>query len=895
MHRARGRRRSQPRSDDLRDRINQLRRQKHAEIVDDQQNDNAVRDDESLSLSLSSVDEDKNFEQQRQRRSPSPYARAARRPVYKRSKSPPQSRSRSPVLRRGEKKSKKSKKSKKDKKSKSRERTETKRVEKRRDSREFRNRYERPSTSQGLPLESQSWEDKVSQFMKKINKDDLPKAPPPETCVEEPSCDSVTLTPLMKFVAKKLSKQKSALVLSGPFQYSILSLLSRSEWVAARVIQMLEEAGFDNDWLYDNSIIKGGPGLKSSLMEALNEGKVALGKEKGVRDQFVKVIEIIVTYFTSDGTATVESEPEEEPQRAGLSAVLGRISEPSQPPPEPIENQQVHEINHWSMLADNIQSSNLTSFESIESYLSQDLLRVTTQDQETSKILLSLDGRAAKDVFEVARHMVMCWVNAGYSFDQLWNIVNVTSTEDLLPPRDPTDTSGYFIVPNKAKDRDFLAHKFINQFKKMNRSMNDRQIDYVVWKSLVFVMRGCGKSFNSNTNNYNVCYNYLPPGIREMETKTKFKPGTTQGTFTDVPLDMELSEDPMNIIIDPSGHQRTNKETIPRRKYFVCSISIDFVHFKGKPQVYQLGIYGQDMSTLQLYIVPDELKSQGNTLESLGFTLNQNLNKYFFVQSGTGCVVASNMSKAMEKMIQFLEQKRDAADGANKNNGVVLLCKDREELAAFLSILSHTPTLTLETIKGFGLLEPIAHLSDFQLNMVNNDVCVSATVTAQERSEQVLAKSKPEVLFKALEAALQVFNPGYDTFVRPHCFPSDGTAIKHLKARSKKIEEFYTLELYLAAELKRNRIECYLEGIYSASKDSRHKSDIVAHRFCQALVDVNLTMDVLRNKFQSIAVFTINPDLVLNLMDKPQRLKVINQTRACIDFVRRYFRSFNNI
>ena len=51
---------------------------------------------------------------------------------------------------------------------------------------------------------------------------------------------------------------------------------------------------------------------------------------------------------------------------------------PGLPPPEPAVSE---EINHWSMLADNMQSSSLRSFENIESYLSQDLLRVTTQNK----------------------------------------------------------------------------------------------------------------------------------------------------------------------------------------------------------------------------------------------------------------------------------------------------------------------------------------------------------------------------------------------------------------------------------------------------------------------------------------------------------------------------------
>ena len=69
--------------------------------------------------------------------------------------------------------------------------------------------------------------------------------------------------------------------------------------------------------------------------------------------------------------------------------------------------------------------------------------------------------------------MVMCWVNAGYTYDQLCNVVRLTQSEDILPPRDPNDTTRFFILPKKGpKDKEFLAHKFILQFKTMNKSMN---------------------------------------------------------------------------------------------------------------------------------------------------------------------------------------------------------------------------------------------------------------------------------------------------------------------------------------------------------------------------------------------------------------------------------------
>ena len=52
------------------------------------------------------------------------------------------------------------------------------------------------------------------------------------------------------------------------------------------------------------------------------------------------------------------------------------------------------------MLADNMESSSLRSFEMIENYLSQDLLRVTGQNKEDADALLMIDGRPTKDAFE---------------------------------------------------------------------------------------------------------------------------------------------------------------------------------------------------------------------------------------------------------------------------------------------------------------------------------------------------------------------------------------------------------------------------------------------------------------------------------------------------------------
>ena len=82
----------------------------------------------------------------------------------------------------------------------------------------------------------------------------------------------------------------------------------------------------------------------------------------------------------------------------------------------------------------------------------------------------------------------------------------------------------------------------------------------------------------------------------------------------------------------------------------------------------------------------------------------------------SGCVLAhAYINKALEKLVEFLEKKRQAGD-ENQNNGLVLLCKNQDCLAALLNLLS--PDLSLNTIKGFGLLDSVCQLDEIQVSIL---------------------------------------------------------------------------------------------------------------------------------------------------------------------------------
>ena len=281
-----------------------------------------------------------------------------------------------------------------------------------------------------------------------------------------------------------------------------MSVLSEKQWVAARTVQLLEEKGFDNDWLYETVSIKGGSAMKEELINSVKSGIIDIDRnDKLSRNQVIFVIGLIIQYFTSEEEEDEEGDDDEEAEvdsgngSRGVGALLDKIVATKPPPPPSTappddDEKSDQKVNHWSMLADNIQASNLNTFDELENYLSKDLLRLASVNVEDAAELLQLDGRATKDAFSVARHMIMCWVNAGYNFHQLWNIVNNKNAEEILPPRDPNDNSKFFLVQNKTNNKSrILAFQFLGQFKTMNKNMNERQIDYAVYKSLLFVMR----------------------------------------------------------------------------------------------------------------------------------------------------------------------------------------------------------------------------------------------------------------------------------------------------------------------------------------------------------------------------------------------------------------------
>ena len=159
---------------------------------------------------------------------------------------------------------------------------------------------------------------------------------------------------------------------------------------------------------------------------------------------------------------------------------------------------------------------------------------------------------------------------------------------------------------------------------------------------LISNFRGCGKTLTAPTGNgshYHVSYNYLPPGLREMEAKKYVSNSSLESAgdaYVSSTSELELSADPMNSILDPNAViiKQSKKEVLPKKKYFTVALHLEWIMYRGKAQVYEICIQGQDMTNLELFVVPYDLKKETELMERLGFTFNKNLDKYYFVQPG---------------------------------------------------------------------------------------------------------------------------------------------------------------------------------------------------------------------------------------------------------------------
>ncbi|TRY71216.1 hypothetical protein TCAL_16407 [Tigriopus californicus] len=774
---------------------------------------------------------------------------------------------------------------------------------------------------------SGSWEDRVNAFMQSLGAPTPPSPPlgsspgpsdppPPGIEEDEEAFDDLKATPLIRYVAGKIIELK----LEGVFQYNLLSLLSRSEWVAARAIELLAQAGYDESTLYLMATTQGGPALEAELKSAVFTGKVRIGPKPELLSQVLRVIEGVVKYFTAQGdesSSDDELDPVEDTTenklranriQSGLGSTLARLA--SQKAQEKVENAE--EImpeqppeNPWTHMYDHIQAQSLKSYSEMKTFLAKDLLRIADDN-------ISPSGKG----FDIAQDMVLSLVLVGYRLENLQQLVHQTPAEDILPPKEG--------LMSAERGKRFLFHVVLRRLKSMRANLpplSDLQLEYLVRKALTFVMRGCDKMpvQTKAPPGCNIVFNYLPPGLRESENQGQnglissedydqnrlIDEGETPKNGAPINAEDKESTDPLNSILNPQSTEASSRSNeMPSRKYLLGYIHLEWVSIRGRPQIYEVSLQMSDMSSMNLYTMTEPLMKASETLEILGFVRNPDRQEVYFVQEGLGCTKALRLDKAFEKVSKFLEEKRNLSTGENKNNGLILVCYSEEELALIHRTFEETghKNLFIDVVKGFGCVEHFIDRNKSKkyfyggpkFNVSGEDSFYQTELKRGIHATHSISKSKAGSLSQALEYFLESA-PQYKNFILPTCCPSLSPKLLEIRRKLVQIEEMYHLEVYIAAQLKNQRTQLFLEGIFQAhmGKDIRDKPSVVASRFCRLLVEAGFDKGTLSRCFAKNQDFSINSSVFLDKMNMSQRLQVMDQTMRCIRLIQTYFQPQN--
>ncbi|QQP51134.1 Hypothetical protein FKW44_012381, partial [Caligus rogercresseyi] len=710
-------------------------------------------------------------------------------------------------------------------------------------------------------------------------------------------------SPLICFIGRRLRHLQLEPENGGLLSYPVLSLLSRSEWIAAKSLSLLEKAGFGMPKIYELGV-SSPSNLEMSLKTAVFTGRVPLEGNPEVIQKVLRVIECLKEYFSSnEGGQSSEEEPEEEEVASPLvKNAMGpflkqlneslqtkeeeesrRAEEEQQTIPEP----QVE--NPWKQMSDSIQSQNLSSFHGIKNSIAKDLLR--------------LHGRQV-DAFPLAQEMVSCWVLAGFGLESLRQSVLMTPFDQILNAENPKSLSFR------------LFHRLLRHKEEFPPIVSEEHLRHLVKKTLSYIMKGIQHHKKAPPNyeqKVNIIFNYLPPGLREAESAASASqpplcdpyvpeadsagvvPASPQKQLPKEPL---FSEDPLNAVLNspkPSARddpQASRPNHLPNRKYNLVTLHLEWVVLKGIPQIYELSAYSSsDMSVLNLYCVPPCLKNSPETLENLGFVSNPDRHEFYFVQVGIGCVKALSLETALGKLSSFLEEKRNISDSENRNNGLIILTHTSEELGNFLTALSDTSNnnLLINVIKGLGSLESFIGRNKSKkyffggprLAINGEDVSYETEVRKGIATQTLLSKSNP----------LGVFPSQLQHFIEPYCIPSLGNMAQELQTKASKVRELYTLEVFISAHLKAQKVPLFLEGAFAPLpiRDLRDKASVVANRIVFLLVEAGFDKAKLSGCFAKDTDFAINSNVFLNSMNMSQRLKVMDQTMRCIHIIKNFY------
>ena len=398
-------------------------------------------------------------------------------------------------------------------------------------------------------------------------------------------------------------------------------------------------------------------------------------------------------------------------------------------------------------------------------------------------------------------------------------------------------------------------------------------------RMLKFYMRGLGKLQEGKHDNTGAAvndpsemqFNYLPEGLREETTPAQPSFKRQESNFFNMDQAAaanrsfssykRLSVDDSNL--EPVSPADGNKGSLPRARYLFGTFYVDTLLFQGSSYVYEIGVHMSDSSSIEVYIVPTKLSKQHSVLEMLGFSFNPDEKKYIFMKPGTsGFSRTYSEEHGMERIVQFLREKRHESRGDSENSGLVLAAQTIEDLATWEKFSGfHRKSYELsDIVAGYGCVDLFVEESQGNFSYVgpklNRDSEANQTFFTWEYSRsgvssQEMSANKADALLRMIERLLDD-TPAYDNFIRTHCFTLKSRQYQEIERRFEIIKDMYNLEYHLATSLnvRSEKRRLFTEGVFCprSTAELGDRPGLVAARMVRILAELGYSRHSLKNQ-----------------------------------------------
>merc|ERR1712059_200602 len=293
-----------------------------------------------------------------------------------------------------------------------------------------------------------------------------------------------------------------------------------------------------------------------------------------------------------------------------------------------------------------------------------------------------------------------------------------------------------------------------------------------------------------------------------------------------------------------------SKGALPRQKYLFGTFYIDTLLYQGSSYVYELGVYMSDSSSCEVYIVPTKLFKQNSVLEMLGFSFNPDEKKYIYMKPGTGGFSKTYSEEhGLDRIMQFLKERRFESRGDSENRGLVLTAQTVEDLATWVKFSSfHRKDWELKDIvAGYGCLDLFIEESKGLFGYIGpklhrereaNQTYFTWEYARSGYHSEAMSAGKADALYTLLERLLDN-RPNYDNFIKTNCFGVNSRQYGEIERRFEIIKDMYNLEYHLATSLnvRAEKRRLFTEGIFCprTTAELGDKPGLVAARMIRIL------------------------------------------------------------